>query len=261
MTKISLWIEKRFRSIFNQLLGLFHKGKKIFLWIEKHQGVFGLLFTVALVLATLLLWFASKNAVEVANEALKLQKKLAEETLAQMQAQSKAMQVQADAAKISADSAAKSANIAQQSFDISTRSQLSIKAHREMFLSAQIGAGAGFQTSAGDRIGKPLEQVRTAGADTRTNADHRDKITLLFRNLSHRSTAVLDISIEGGRLDYDQITLPFRIKPWDVQKRVMRLEMNDPKQIPKILITDIDLCIFEVEPGQEWKEAKRKKCP
>ena len=87
MTKISLWIEKRFRSIFNQLLGLFHKGEKIFLWIEKHQGVFGLLFTVALVLATLLLWFASKNAVEVANEALKLQKKLAEETLAQMQAQ------------------------------------------------------------------------------------------------------------------------------------------------------------------------------
>lgn len=54
--------------------------------------------------------------------------------------------------------------------------------------------------------------------------DNRTKITLLFRNLSHRPSAIVDVYVregEGileGRGYKDRISLPIRVDPWDVKE-------------------------------------------
>jgi hypothetical protein len=147
-----------------------------------------------------------------------------------------------------------------------SRARLEVKARRIINLSVPFGAGAAFQP---DRIGKPLEQGRTAGAATRPSNDDHDEIYLVFRNLSHRPTAVLDIRVKdkggkdlGGRGYKRQIILPLKIGPWDAEGRDIRIENNDAAQMAYIEIQDIDQNIFCVRPTTEWSYAtKAKSCP
>jgi len=165
-----------------------------------------------------------------------------------------------------AEAANLSASITKESYDTGKRAQLSVMSLREIFLSVKAGAGAVFQPSADDRIGKPLEQVRTGGADTRPSNDDHDEIYLVFRNLSHRPTAVLDIRVKdkggkdlGGRGYKRQIMLPVKIGPWDAEGRDIRIENNDATRMAYIEIQDIDENIFVVRPTTKWTYAKLRK--
>jgi hypothetical protein len=96
--------------------------------------------------------------------------------------------------------------------------------------------------------------------------DDRTKITLLFRNLSHRPTAIVDIYVregEGileGRGYKDQIDLPIKIDPWGVREVEFRIEQNDEKRMNNILVRDIeDNEIVVIRgTGQTWAKAKSK---
>jgi hypothetical protein len=96
--------------------------------------------------------------------------------------------------------------------------------------------------------------------------DDRTKITLLFRNLSHRPTAIVDIyvregeSILAGRGYRNQIILPIRIDPWGVSEVEFRIERDDEKRMNDILIRDIeDNEIIVVRgTGETWTKAKSK---
>jgi hypothetical protein len=96
--------------------------------------------------------------------------------------------------------------------------------------------------------------------------DDRTKITLLFRNLSHRPTAIVDIYVregEGileGRGYRDRVDLPIKIDPWDVREVKFRIEKNDEKRMNNILVRDIeDNEIVVVRgTGQTWVKTKSK---
>lgn len=96
--------------------------------------------------------------------------------------------------------------------------------------------------------------------------DDRTEITLLFRNLSHRPTAIVDIYVrEGdgileGRGYKDQIDLPIKIDPWGVREVEFRIEKNDEKRMNNILVRDIeDNKIIVIRgTGQTWAKAKSK---
>jgi hypothetical protein len=90
--------------------------------------------------------------------------------------------------------------------------------------------------------------------------DERTKITFLFRNLSHRPTAIVDIyvregeSILEGRGYKDQIDLPIKIDPWDVREVEFRIEQNDEKRMNNILRRDIEdnEIVVNRGTGQTW---------
>ena len=95
--------------------------------------------------------------------------------------------------------------------------------------------------------------------------DERTEIELLFRNLSHRPTAIIDIYVrekEGGilgRSGYNNnIKLPIQLEPWGVIQASFRIEKNDEARMANILVKDIeDNEIIVVRgPGQKWVKAK-----
>jgi hypothetical protein len=96
--------------------------------------------------------------------------------------------------------------------------------------------------------------------------DDRTKITLLFRNLSHRPTAIVDIYVrqgEGileGRGYRNQIKLPIKIDPWGVSEVEFRIERHDEKRMNNILVRDIeDNEIVVVRgTGETWVKARSK---
>ena len=148
----------------------------------------------------------------------------------------------AQAARDSADAAEKSASIAQQSYDTGLRARLTVMSRREMFMSVPPNS-----------------------------ADH-DELYLVFRNLSHRPTAILDIRVKdnGGKyLGADiikrikrQFILPIKIGPWDAEGRNIRVESGDAPLIGYIEIEDIDRKIFCLRPTQKWTNAtEAEKCP
>ena len=97
--------------------------------------------------------------------------------------------------------------------------------------------------------------------------DERTEIQLLFRNLSHRPTAIIDIYVReaegilGGSGYNDRIKLPIQIDPWGVKRVDFRIEKDDERRMTNILIKDIeDNEIVVVRgPGQQWVKAKSKK--
>ncbi len=96
--------------------------------------------------------------------------------------------------------------------------------------------------------------------------DNRTKITLLFRNLSHRPSAIVDVYVregEGileGRGYKDRISLPIRVDPWDVKEVSFRIEATDEKRMNNILVRDIqDKEIVVIRgTGTTWARAKSK---
>jgi hypothetical protein len=96
--------------------------------------------------------------------------------------------------------------------------------------------------------------------------DDRTKVTLLFRNLSHRSTAIVDIyvregeSILEGRGYRNQINLPIKIDPWGVSEVEFRIERHDEKRMNNILVRDIEdnEIVIVRGTGETWAKAKSK---
>ena len=95
--------------------------------------------------------------------------------------------------------------------------------------------------------------------------DERTEIELLFRNLSHRPTAILDIYVrekEGGILGgsgyKDNIKIPIQLEPWGVIQTSFRIEKNDEARMANILVKDIDDNEIVVVRGsdQKWVKAK-----
>lgn len=94
--------------------------------------------------------------------------------------------------------------------------------------------------------------------------DTRTKITLLFRNLSHRPTAILDVYVRAmdgileGRGYKNQIKLPIQIEPWGVREIEFKIEKNDEKRMTNILVRDIEDQEIVVirSPGQTWVKSK-----
>lgn len=95
--------------------------------------------------------------------------------------------------------------------------------------------------------------------------DKRTEIELLFRNLSHRPTAIIDIYIrekEGGILGgsgyNDNIKLPIQLEPWGVIQKSFRIEKNDETRMANILVKDIEDNEIVVIRGsdQKWVKAK-----
>jgi len=96
--------------------------------------------------------------------------------------------------------------------------------------------------------------------------DNRTKITLLFRNLSHRPTAIVDIYVREGESTLEgrgykgQIDLPIKIDPWGVTEVEFRIEQNDEKRMDNILVRDIeDEEIVVIRgTGEKWAKVKSK---
>lgn len=96
--------------------------------------------------------------------------------------------------------------------------------------------------------------------------DERTKVTLLFRNLSHRPTAIVDIYVREnekvleGRGYKKRINLPIKIDPWGLSEVEFRLERRDEKLMDNILVRDIeDNKIVVVRgTGERWAKAKSK---
>jgi hypothetical protein len=96
--------------------------------------------------------------------------------------------------------------------------------------------------------------------------DDRTKITLLFRNLSHRPTAIVDVYVregEGileGRGYKGRIHLPIKLDPWGVTEVEFRIERNDEKRMNNILVRDIeDQEIVVIRgTGETWAKTKSK---
>ncbi|HSW62919.1 MAG TPA: hypothetical protein VLH56_06390 [Dissulfurispiraceae bacterium] len=96
--------------------------------------------------------------------------------------------------------------------------------------------------------------------------DDRTKITLLFRNLSHRPTAVVDLYVRekegilGGRGYKDRISLPIRIDPWGLTEIDFKIDQNDEVRMTDILVRDIqDKEIVVVRgTGKTWAKARSR---
>ena len=95
--------------------------------------------------------------------------------------------------------------------------------------------------------------------------DERTEIELLFRNLSHRPTAILDIYVrekEGGILGgsgyNNRIKLPIQLEPWGIIQASFRIEKNDYARMANILVKDIEDNEIVVVRGskQKWVKAK-----
>jgi len=96
--------------------------------------------------------------------------------------------------------------------------------------------------------------------------DDRTKINLLFRNLSHRPSAIVDIYVRAGEgilegCGYkNQLELPINIEPWGVKGVQFRIEKKDEKLMTDILVRDIeDHKIVVVRSSEQtWTKAKSK---
>ena len=76
--------------------------------------------------------------------------------------------------------------------------------------------------------------------------DDRPEMHLLLKNPSHRPTGIYVVQIMrneivlGGNGYHDQISVPFRLGPWDVVKHSFRIEENDFREMTHLLLIDID---------------------
>jgi hypothetical protein len=95
--------------------------------------------------------------------------------------------------------------------------------------------------------------------------DNRTEIELIFRNLSHRPTAIVDIYVrnkEGGILGgtgyNNNIKLPLQLEPWGVIKASFRIERIDETLMANILVKDIEdnEIIIVPDPGKKWVKVK-----
>ncbi len=97
--------------------------------------------------------------------------------------------------------------------------------------------------------------------------DDRTIIYLLFRNLSHRPTAIIDVYIRSkgiiieGRGYKGRIKLPIKIEPWGIEEVNFRIEKKDEQDMTDILIRDIEDNEIPLisKPGQTWTKTKSKK--
>jgi len=98
--------------------------------------------------------------------------------------------------------------------------------------------------------------------------DDRTIINLLFRNKSHRDTAIIELylrdekgnAIEGHGYK-GLVELPIKIKEWSVEKRSFRIEHRNEKEMKDILIKDIDdnVIIYDRLKGEKWVKSEKKK--
>ena len=95
--------------------------------------------------------------------------------------------------------------------------------------------------------------------------DERTEIELLFRNLSHRPIAIIDIYVrekEGGILGgsgyKDNIKIPIQLEPWGVIQASFRIEKNDEARMANILVKDIEdnEIVVVSASDQKWVKAK-----
>jgi len=95
--------------------------------------------------------------------------------------------------------------------------------------------------------------------------DERTEIELLFRNLSHRPIAIIDIYVrdkKGGILGVsgynDNIKLPIQLEPWGIIQASFRIEKNDEARMANILVKDIEDNKIVLIRGsdQKWVKAK-----
>ena len=95
--------------------------------------------------------------------------------------------------------------------------------------------------------------------------DKRTEIELLFRNLSHRPIAIIDIYVRekkggilGGSGYNNRIKLPIQLKPWGIIQASFRIEKNDYARMANILVKDIEDNEIVVVRGskQKWVKAK-----
>lgn len=95
--------------------------------------------------------------------------------------------------------------------------------------------------------------------------DKRTEIELLFRNLSHRPIAIIDIYVRekkggilGGSGYNNRIKLPIQLEPWGIIQASFRIEKNDEARMANILVKDIEDNETVVVRGskQKWVKAK-----
>lgn len=91
--------------------------------------------------------------------------------------------------------------------------------------------------------------------------DDRTKMHLIFRNLSHRSTAVTEIYVReasNGIIknvgEEDGVFMPIKVDPWGVQIVSFRIEHADEKRMKDILVRDIEDNEISVvrDPNKSW---------
>ena len=95
--------------------------------------------------------------------------------------------------------------------------------------------------------------------------DERTEIELLFRNLSHRPTVIIDIYVRdkkggilGGSGYNDNIKLPIQLEPWGIIQASFRIEKNDKARMANILVKDIEDNEIVVVCGSDQKWVKVK---
>ena len=95
--------------------------------------------------------------------------------------------------------------------------------------------------------------------------DERTEIQLLFRNLSHRPTAIIDIYVRdkkggilGGSGYNNNIKLPLQLEPWGVIQASFSIERVDEALMANILVKDIEdnKIIVVRDSDQKWVKAK-----
>lgn len=95
--------------------------------------------------------------------------------------------------------------------------------------------------------------------------DDRTIINLLFRNKSHRDTAIIELYIRGkagnvleGHGYGRRVELPIQINAWSVERRSFRIERKDEQQMKDILIKDIDdnEIVYDRSKGKKWVKSE-----
>lgn len=99
----------------------------------------------------------------------------------------------------------------------------------------------------------------------RGSEDDRTIINLLFRNKSHRDTAIIELylrdkkgSVIWGHGYKGKVELPIQINAWSVERRSFRIELQDEQQMKDILVRDIDdnVIIYDRSKGGKWVKSK-----
>jgi len=216
---------------------------------------------------------AKRSNVETANRA--------ERAIQTSRAFADAATSQAETSKKSATAAESSAITAKEvlQFEQSKgKAQLEVKVRRTFSKTVTIAARASVSISETliGADGKIKEHVPFHGDDSDNkvpplNGASQDVLTeiiLLFRNLSYRPTAVIDVYVEregiiGGRGYKGRIKpLPFQLEPWGIKEISFKIDKEDEKNDTKIMIIDIDDNKLEedfVNLGARWTRMTEKR--
>lgn len=94
--------------------------------------------------------------------------------------------------------------------------------------------------------------------------DEHTRIQLIFRNLSHRPTAIIDVYVRGedghileGSGYKGRVKLPIQIDAWNVQQVEFLIEKNDEEAMEDIFIRDIDDYEIIINKHKEKKWVKK----